>query len=224
MFGRILISLGLILVGSSFALAESDLRATDRSGLRGMFWDGVAAVHVILKGIGSLAGGPERGEIWQFDIETHTRSRVGSGDTFAWPVLGPDRQVIFALKGTQVVKVEVSDRHETNLGPEAAWRKLIGVGPDETILGLIGRSETAQPALLTSNGKLSILPAASTDREKEDIALLLQEDRLYSGNRRLDVARSKRGGRGYDVYYATNGNIVNVSDCGDDKCGQPALS
>jgi len=52
---------------------------------------------------------------------------------------------------------------------------------------------------------------------------LLKEDRRYTEGL-MEVSRSKHGGRGFDVYYTIGQQTLNVSDCGDDLCGQPSLS
>ena len=42
--------------------------------------------------------------------------------------------------------------------------------------------------------------------------------------RELRVERSARGGRGFDVFLVSGNVARNLSDCGDDTCGQPSLS
>jgi hypothetical protein len=55
--------------------------------------------------------------------------------------------------------------------------------------------------------------------------VLLQESQALEGDRSLRVSRSARGGRGFDVFYAQPGaDRLDVSDCGDDSCGQPSMA
>jgi len=224
MLSRIIITLGVTLLGLAVAFAEPASSETEKSRLERIFWGGIDALHIIFSSLGTLSGGADRGALWQFDIDTHNRSRIASGDSFAWPVQGADSQIIFALRGGQVVKVGVTNGHETGLGPEAPWRKLLGVGSDQTVFGLVEQAHGVQPAVLTYEGALSLLPPGDIAADEKRISLLLQEDRIYSENRRLVSTRSERGGRGFDVYYITDRERLNVSDCGDDACGQPALS
>lgn len=224
MFGRIVAALAVTLLCFSIAFAEPPASGAAPSGLERIFWGGVDALHLMFRAIGTLSGGLDQGAVWQFDVQSHTRLRAGSGAAFAWPVQGLDNRTVFALREGQVVKIGLRDGRETQLGPKTAWRKLIGVAPDNTILGLVQEADGARPALLTPGGNLSVLPPSTTDEERERVSLLLQEDRPYSGDRRLVVARSERGGRGFDVYYITGRERLNVSDCGDDACGQPSLS
>jgi hypothetical protein len=205
-------------------MAEQPASATATTALGRAFWGGVDALHLMFRSIGTLSGGPDHGAVWEFDVQSHTRVRVGSGTAFAWPVQGLDSQAVLALREGQVVEISLPDGRETKLGPKTAWRKLIGVAPDNTILGLIQDSDGARPALLSRSGELSVLPPGTTAEERSRVSLLLQEDRPYSEDRRLVVARSERGGRGFDVYYIAGHERLNVSDCGDDACGQPSLS
>jgi hypothetical protein len=186
------------------------------------FWDGIDALHIMFEAIGSLSDGPDRGAVWQFDIVTRTRLRVGTGSAYSWPVQGLDAGDIVALQGSQIVKI--STDAEEALGKPSPWRKLVGVAPNGMLIGILQLAEGAQPALMTREGTLTVLPPAQSAADQERVAMLLQEDRVYSGNRRLVVARSERGGRGYDVYYIVAGERLNISDCGDDSCGQPALA
>ncbi len=53
---------------------------------------------------------------------------------------------------------------------------------------------------------------------------MLQEARTYVGDKNLSVRRSERGGRGFDVFLEFGGEMFNLSDGGDDRCGQASLS
>jgi len=69
-----------------------------------------------------------------------------------------------------------------------------------------------------------LLPQPETDQERARVSMLLQENLAYAKGRQLIVRRSERGGRGYDVSLAAGDSVKNLSDCGDDACGQPSLS
>jgi hypothetical protein len=224
MSGRFVAALAVTVLHVSGAMAQATAPQAAAGGLEHMFWSGIEALHLTFRAIGTLSGGPDRGAVWQFDVRSHTRTKVGAGTALAWPVQGSDPRVVFALHDGDVVAISVPDGVETKVGPKAAWRKLIGVAPDNTILGLVQDSTGARPALLTRAGELSILPPGTTDEDRNRVSLLLQEDRPYGADRRLVVARSERGGRGFDVYDITGRDRLNASDCGDDACGQPSLS
>jgi len=70
----------------------------------------------------------------------------------------------------------------------------------------------------------AVLPPPETSEERRLNGLLLQEDRDYANGWRLEIRRSARGGRGFDVFLITDGATRNISDCGDDACGQPSLA
>ena len=52
----------------------------------------------------------------------------------------------------------------------------------------------------------------------------MQEARDYADGARLEVRDSERGGRGRDVFLIEGASERNLTDCGDDLCGQPARS
>jgi hypothetical protein len=54
--------------------------------------------------------------------------------------------------------------------------------------------------------------------------VLLQEARSYADGTRPEVRDSERGGRGRDVFLIEGTSERNLSDCGDNLCGQPARS
>jgi hypothetical protein len=106
----------------------------------------------------------------------------------------------------------------------AVWRKLIGVSPDGSILGIVAGSPRARPALVTPDAALRLLPPPESEQDRKNISLLLQENRAYADGRTLLVKRSARGGRGFDVFLVTPEGERNLSDCGDERCSQPSLS
>jgi hypothetical protein len=149
---------------------------------------------------------------------------LGAAGDLSWPVLAPDGATVFALRGRQLVRFTVSGSGETPIGPEADWRKLIGVDPDGAVLGFVAGVPRARPAMLTATGELLMLPQPETSDERAKVSSLLQENRAYSDGRELRVERSARGGRGFDVLLVAAGVERNLSNCGHDACGQPSLS
>ena len=118
-----------------------------------------------------------------------------------------------------------ADGKEAPVGAPAGWRKLLGVDPDDgTVIGLIDDDPFPRPALLGPDGKRTDLPPPSDDQERKEIGVLLQESRSYADGARLEVRDSERGGRGRDVFLIERESERNLTDCGDDLCGQPARS
>jgi hypothetical protein len=189
-----------------------------------IFSAGLDALGLVFKGIGSLAGGPTAGAVWRVDIRTGERERIGKATDLAWPVPSTDGTAVYALRGRQVVRILVSDGKETPLGAPADWRKLVGVLPDGTVLGFIEDAPRPRPALLAADGALTELPAPADDAERRRNGALLQEGRDYHDGARLEVRDSERGGRGSDVFLVESSGARNLSDCGDDHCGQPSRS
>ena len=135
---------------------------------------------------------------------------------------------LVTLKAEQlhcVAIVGICSGRETTVGAPADWRKLLGVDPEDgTVLGLIEDNPFPRPALLGQDGKRTDLPPPSDDAERKQVGVLLQEARSYADGARLEVQDSERGGRGRDVFLIEGASERNLSDCGDDLCGQPARS
>lgn len=213
----------LVLVGALGTVGASP-PTSDNSIAASTFWAGIDYLGMIFKAVGSLGGGAESGRVWIVDLATGQRHPVSNDNDLAWPVLGPDGSTIFALRGRQVVRLTSHGGETVAVGPAAEWRKLVGVDQAGDVLGLLAGRPWAQPVLLTGKGELLRLPQPETEQQKTRVSMLLQEDRIYADGRQLMVTRSQRGGRGYDVNLAVNGATRNLSDCGDDACGQPSLS
>lgn len=223
MIGPRLWCAAFMLVAGLSVAAEAPTPA-ETSALAQGFWAGIAQLGLIFKAVGSLGGGVDRGQIWIVDLATGEQRRIAGADALAWPVLGPDRSTIFALRGGQLVRLPLRGGDIVLVGSEAAWRKLVGVDAENKVLGFVAGRPRVQPAVMTSKGELRLLPQPETDEERERVSFLLQENRAYADGRQLIVRRSTRGGRGYDISLVSDGAERNLSDCGDDACGQPSLS
>jgi len=68
------------------------------------------------------------------------------------------------------------------------------------------------------------MAAPADEPERRRNGVLLQEGRDYSDGSRLEVRDSERGGRGRDVFLIGVAGVRNLTDCGDDFCGQPSRS
>lgn len=215
------ILVSLLLAG---AVAAQPAPQAPKGGLGRAFSAGLDALGLVFKGIGSLAGGPTAGSVWRVDIRTGQRDRIGKAADLAWPVPSPDGVAVYALRGRQVVRVLISDGSETPVGAPADWRKLVGVLPDGMVLGFIEDDPRPRPALLAADGTLTELPAPADDAERRRNGALLQEGRDYKDGTRVEVRDSERGGRGSDVFLVSSAGAHNLSDCGDDHCGQPSRS
>jgi hypothetical protein len=189
-----------------------------------VFSAGLDALGLVFKGIGSLAGGPTAGSVWRVDTRTGARQRIGGATDLAWPVPSTDGTAIYALRGRQVVRILIADGKETTIGAPGDWRKLLGVLPDGTVLGFVEDDPRPRPTLLAPDGTVTELPAPADDAERRRNGALLQEGRDYQDGTRLEVRDSERGGRGSDVFLVGSSGPRNLSDCGDDQCGQPARS
>jgi hypothetical protein len=221
LFARTTSTLGaLILAG---AVAAQPLPATGSSAGR-VFAAGLNILGLVFSGIGSLAGGPAAGVVWSVDLRTGERRRISRADNLAWPVPSVAGTAVYVLRGGQVVRIAVADGSETPVGTPAHWLKLLGVLQDDTVLGFVEDDPRPRPALLARDGGRMEMAAPADEPERRRNGVLLQEGRDYSDGTRLEVRDSERGGRGRDVFLIGVAGTRNVTDCGDDFCGQPSRS
>lgn len=214
----------MLVVIAALGLAGASPPSSEPSLLAQTFWAGVDYLRLTFNAVGSLGGGADRGQVWIVDLATGERRPVPNADDLAWPVLAPDHSTIFALRGRQVMRLTSSGGDVLPVGPEANWRRLLGVDGSGDVLGFIEGRPRAQPAVMTDKEALLILSQPEKEGERAHISMLLQENLAYDNRRELTVTRSRRGGRGYDVNLVDGDTVKNLSDCGDDACGQPSLS
>jgi hypothetical protein len=213
---------GLLASAMAALLIGGTASANAPGGLGRVFSAGLDKLGIVFKGIGSLAGGAGQGAVWRVDIRSGERRRIGNTTDLAWPVPSPDGRSVFVLRGRQVVRLVVDDGRETPVGSPADWRKLLGVLPDGTVLGFVEDDPRPRPALLQPDGSRADLPPPADDAERKRNGALLQEGHDYADGSRLEVRDSARGGRGRDVFLVDGAGARNLTDCGDDLCGQPA--
>jgi hypothetical protein len=214
----------VFILAAALGVTGASPTSSENSILAQTFWAGIDYLGLIFKAVGSLGGGAGRGQVWIVEVTTGSGRQVSAADDLSWPVLAQDRSTIFALRGQQLVRLQLGGDSIVPVGPEANWRRLIGVDAIGNVLGFVAGRPRAQPALMTRKGGLLLLPQPETEQERERVSMLLQENLAYVKGRQLTVARSRRGGRGYDVSIVTGDAVKNLSDCGDDACGQPSLS
>ncbi len=179
--------------------------------------------------VGALGEGrADAGQIWIVAVDGTRRTGVArlldASADYSWPVIAGDGSV-YALESGHVVHIEAGGKKTELRNSRQAWVKLVGVGPDGSVLGILNDPPFGKPAVLSAKGDLVMgaTPATQADRERQSI--LLQESRAYADGRSLNIRYSERGGRGLDVFVATKGApSTNLSDAGDNACGQPSLS
>jgi hypothetical protein len=215
----------LLLAGVIAAQPPAPVPANSSGGIGRIFAAALDSLGLVFKGIGSLSGGAMTGAVWCVDVRTGERRAIGDAADLAWPVPSPNGTTVYALRGRQVVGIAIADGHETPIGAPAGWRKLIGVLPDGTILGFVEDDPRPRPAMLAPDGGRSELPPPTEVAERQRNGVLLQEAHDYADGTRLEVRDSERGGRGRDVFLIDRtGPQKNLTDCGDDVCGQPSRS
>ena len=193
------------------------------------FWAIVEQLGHRLKSVGSLGeGGTDEGQVWMVELGTGERRALTQESDFSWPVLGRDEVTVYALRLGQLVRLDPGAGDPIPLGPSGGIEKLVGVAADGTILAILREGRPGRPALIAPDGSVTALPLPETPDEKRNIAILLSENRAFSGDRRLVVDRAENvpdpRRRGFDVYLVSDGVRRNLSQCGSDSCGQPSMS
>jgi hypothetical protein len=217
-------------VADAGTTTEGAIVADEITGFaKGFYGALVGYFGMVLESIGSLGGGPSGpGELWAVELDPSGRPsaprRVGDVADVSWPVVGADRASFVALQAGRVVRLDQSGAVTEILAEGVGWRKLLGEQADGSVLGLLRRDGETRPARIGANGSVQVGDAPAGDDEKRALARLQQDARAYSGDRALLVDRSERGGRGFDVFLRTPDGTFNLSDCGDDYCGQASLS
>jgi hypothetical protein len=214
----------VLLIGAVLAQPPSTASGASGGRMARVFAAGLEQLSLVFKGIGSLGGGATSGEIWRLDLRTGERRRIGNTADLAWPVPSPDGTAVYALRDSQVLRIPIAGGGETPIGAPADWRKLLGILPDGTVLGFVEGEPRPRPALMTPDGGHVDLVAPVDEAEQKRNGALLQEGRDYADGVRLEMRDSTRGGRGRDVFLIDHTGARNLTDCGDDFCGQPARS
>lgn len=185
--------------------------------------------NLTFEAFGSLGDSAvDAGQLWSVEIDASGRPsearRIGSFDNLAWPVVGPDGSTIYALQQGQIVRLGEDGQSTETIKSDARWVKLIGVTEDESVLGFVYEGSETKPAILAKDGDIRVSQSPLSDENQKRKSCLLQEARTYVGDKNLSVRRSERGGRGFDVFLEFGGEVFNLSDGGDDRCGQASLS
>jgi hypothetical protein len=214
----------ILILAAALGATRASPAASDESSLAQAFWAGIDYLGLTFKAVGNLGAGADRGRVWIVDLATGESRQASGADDLAWPVFGLDRSTVFALRGKQAVRLASPGGEIAPVGPEADWRKLVGIDGKGDLLGFVAGRPRAQPALMNESGRLLLLPQPETEQDRAHVSMLLQENHAYADGRQLLVTRSQRGGRGYDITFATGASTKDLSDCGDDACGQPSLS
>lgn len=184
-------------------------------------------LQMSFEAIGSLGFSEvDYGQIWSFELGVadgvSNAHKITDDSAFSWPVYDINHKIIYAIQGNKIVKLKGNGSEILIVNAEKHWIKLFGLDAQGNVLAMHYENDENYPALLQSDGK--IVNVVPSNDQQQRLAMLLQEGRTYTGNQSLYVQRSERGGRGYDVFYKKGTEVINISNCGDDKCGQPSLS
>jgi hypothetical protein len=214
---------------SEKAHSENTPAPTKTEDDKGFFEVLINNLQVTFEAIGSLGESVvDYGQIWSVVLDASGKpskpSQIGTVTNLAWPVLGLKGKTIYAIQQDRIVQLSDDGQMVKVLDNQKQWIKLFGVTEIGAVLGMLYEDGESRLAILRTDGVIMLSPTPQSEEEQKHKLALMQESRSYSGNRSLYVERSKRGGRGFDVFYNTGDQVINLSDCGDDSCGQASLS
>ena len=201
------------------------------------FWDKVLRYAGISHDASNLkAPGDEvvSGQIWLADLSSRSTKQMTTSRGYRSPVFVPGGKEILALKGTDVVRVELSGGNAVKRYTVAEITKLVGFSLDDpdTVLVLTGKpAELPTVGLLSLNsGKVTAMPYnPSLGRDLEMIEHLQSWERVYGSTSLYTKRQSKETLYGpvewTDVYLKSGGDAaLDLSQCDGANCGQPSLS
>jgi hypothetical protein len=197
------------------------------------FWDlvlRIAGVSVTPSHLKGLEAAPLRGDVWIANLAKHTRQRLTWEGTYRSPVFLQGDTAILALRNDDIVRIPTDGANAEALYriPEVA--KLVGISQDDPdkILTLRHTSQGrfALGLLSLREGKIMPLPYDHSDPKAQSmLPHLLAWDRVY-GTTTVSVKSISTTAREQTDVYLQQGHAtpINVSQCQDATCGQPALA
>ena len=149
------------------------------------------------------------------------RQRIGKVDDLSWPVIGPGQTSFYAVQQSRLVRLSEESDEVKLMDDTLNWRKLLGIDEEGTLLGIAMIDGNPKLAAVTSDNEV-VLNSDSTSPEMEkQVAILLEEARLYKGD--LEI-RSERSTYGFDVVLKSGDQTINLSEGGNNSCSQGSLS
>lgn len=189
------------------------------------FWVTVVDyLKIGFENISSLGeSGVAQGVVKVVNLSENTRTTrvIGTAAGLSWPVVAEDGTV-YALQGRQAMRFGPGSNTGEALGLPRDWIKLLGVGADGSLIGLVSGGTIGRPAVQRRTGEFVVQPEVQSAEERKRIALLTQESRRFADGYELRVDRV---GRGFDIFVRNpRGGVENISNCAGARCGQPSLS
>jgi hypothetical protein len=167
------------------------------------------------------------------DLTNNSRRALTRESDFRSPIFLLGDQKVIALKGEDVVQIDLTRIEMQKLFTAKGVTKLVGPNLDDPNKVLVLSDSQNQPSvelLSLSSGEMARItydPALREDRRT--IVHLQGWERVYGDAKVYVKSETKSGVAGpiewTDVYLKRGGaEPVNVSNCDGSNCGQPALS
>jgi hypothetical protein len=201
---------------------------------KGRLWDRLLDFLGVTVGSGQTKGDsdPATGRLFTKDLVTGVERPLTTGGGYRWPIFSPDGKSVYALRGDQLVTIDLGAATIIGTRKVPKVDKLVGADRKQSDQILVLRKTGAAPVALLSvqSGKLTDLPYNPNDEQQAlMLAQLSSEERVY-GSTRLFVQRvSKPSLAGtsewQEIYIQPPGAPPHsLTTCAGSNCRHPSLS
>ncbi|HTZ57733.1 MAG TPA: hypothetical protein VMB49_06550 [Acidobacteriaceae bacterium] len=203
----------------------------------GSFWDGVLRFFGVSATTSTLKGAGDEivsGQVWVTDVRANTCHKVTSDGGYRSPVFFPDGNDILAIRGEDVVRLNVNGSTQQSVAKVIGVTKLVGFSRDDPSQVLLLAEDNAGQAhvglLSVKDGKVTQVPYdPQSNRDRQMVEDLQGWLRSYDTGtvyvRRESFETNAGTVELTNVFWKQPGlDPVNVSRCELRNCGQPSAS
>jgi hypothetical protein len=202
---------------------------------RSKFWERLLDFIGVTDGPGQIKSAADvaQGRLFTKDLVSGAERPLTAEAGFRWPVFSLDGRTVHALRGDELVTIDVASARA--LPPHrklAKVEKLVGVDRSQRDRMLVLLKDAAVPigVLSLKSGKVTPLPFDPRDAEQaRALGRLSSDERAYGDDRIFVQKQSKATLSGtsewQEIYLQSGAAPAHpISSCAGASCGQPALS
>jgi hypothetical protein len=176
------------------------------------------------------------GDIWLANLDTRASQSITRDGGYRSPIILAGNSKVLALKGDEVIEIEIESHEIKKLYTVKGIVKLVGVNTGDSNQVLFLRQDQQQGdsvgALSLKDGRVEARELdANSDDDRRMLAHLRGWERVFDGGKAIVYTKieTKEGLAGAvewsDVYLKREGHqTINVSNCDGVDCGQPSMS
>lgn len=201
------------------------------------FWDGVLRFFGVSETSSTLKGAGDEiasGQVWMADLRTNALRKITTNGGYRSPVFFPGSTDILAVRGEEVVRLNVNGSTEQSIATIRGITKLVGFGRDDAsqvlLLAEDPDGEVQVNRLSVNDGKVTSVPYdRQSSRDEQMVEDLRGWQRSYDAGTVYVTRQSFATNSGTveltNVFWKQPGaDPANVSHCESTNCGQPSAS